>query len=181
MKILGILRHAKSSWEDLDVRDFDRVLNQRGHKGARLMGQHMQGHGLRYERVIASTAARVRETLADINAVTTLLPPVEWDERLYLASPGTIMDVLREAQGGPKSILVSGHNPGLQELVLELAQDEGDDPTLDAITNKFPTAAYAVLELEIDDWGELAPGCGRLVDFARPRDLDASLGPELMD
>lgn len=181
MKILGILRHAKSSWEDLDVRDFDRQLNKRGHKGAKLMGQHMQGHGLRYDKVIASTAARVRETLADINAVTKLLPPVEWDERLYLASPGTMMEVLREARGNPRSILVSGHNPGLQELVLELVRDEGNDPALDEITSKFPTAAYAVLELEIDEWNELAPGCARLVHFARPRDLDASLGPELMD
>ena len=180
MKILGILRHAKSSWEDLDVRDFDRVLNGRGHKGAMLMGQHMQRHGLRYEQLIASTAERARETLADINAVTNILPPAQWDERLYLASPGTIMDVLREAKGGARSILVSGHNPGLQELVLELARDEGDDPALDEITRKFPTAAYAVLELEIDEWSELAPGCGRLVHFARPRDLDASLGPELM-
>lgn len=172
MKTLGLLRHAKSDWGQSDKRDFDRGLNARGRRGAALMGEHIRTHGLRWDRLIASPAERVKRTLhaADLAIMPT------WDERLYLASTDTIFEILRETQG--EAVLLAGHNPGLGDMVLELVAPSRENALFDAAKIKFPTAAYAVLELAIDDWADIRPECGVLTHFKRPRDLDPGLGPE---
>ena len=80
MKILGLLRHAKSDWGQSDKRDFDRGLNDRGRRGARVIGDHIRAHGVDWDRLVASPAERVKQTLAA--ALPALAP--QWDERLYL-------------------------------------------------------------------------------------------------
>ena len=174
MKILGLLRHAKSDWDDIGKRDFDRGLNARGRKGARLIGRHILDHGVEWDLLLASPAERVRRTL------DAALPGQEetFDERLYLASADTIMDVVREHAGSEEAVLVVGHNPGLQELLFALVPPTAEDKLFDEAATKYPTATFAVLELDIDDWSDLAPDCGRLLHFKRPRDLDPELGPE---
>ena len=101
MKILGLMRHAKSDWNDGDTRDFDRGLNARGRKGARLMGDHIRDHGIKWDALIASPAQRVKTTLEE--ALPELTP--EWDRRLYLAGTDTMMDVLHQASG--KAVLIA--------------------------------------------------------------------------
>jgi phosphohistidine phosphatase len=174
LKLLGILRHAKSDWDDINLRDFDRGLNARGRKGAALMGDHIREHGIEWEHVLASPAARVRLTLetARING------DVEWQQRAYLASSATLIELLRQVTGDPASVLLSGHNPGLQELIFDLVAPEAENDLFDEAAEKLPTATFAVLELDIDDWRDLRPASGALVHFARPRDLDPELGPE---
>ncbi len=174
MKTLGLLRHAKSDWDDIGKRDFDRGLNERGRRGARLIGAHIREHAVAWDLLLASPAERVKRTL---DAAMSDLTP-RWDERLYLASAETILDVVRESAGDADAVLVTGHNPGLQEVLFELVAPEAENALFDEAVRKFPTATYAALELDIDDWAELAPGCGRLVHFTRPRDLDPTLGPE---
>lgn len=173
MKILALLRHAKSDWDDIGTRDFDRGLNARGRKGARLIGRHIAAHGTAWDLLLASPAARVRQTLE------AALPDVEptFDERLYLASADTILEVVRERAGDAEAVLVSGHNPGLQEVLFALVPPAEEDKLFDEAAAKYPTASFAVFALDIDDWAELAPECGRLVHFTRPRDLDPTLGP----
>lgn len=174
MKSLGLLRHAKSDWDDVGKRDFDRGLNARGRRGARLIGRHMVEHGVEWDLLLASSAERVRQTLA------AALPDAEprWDERLYLASAETILDVVRENAGDADAVLVAGHNPGLQEVLFALVPPSAENRMFDEAATKYPTATFAMFELDIDDWADLAPGCGRLVHFKRPRDLDPALGPE---
>jgi phosphohistidine phosphatase len=181
VKVLGLFRHAKSSWEDVGVRDFDRGLNSRGRKGAALMGQHIARHGIKWDQVIASPATRVRETLDGAIEAAKSCPPITWDDRIYLASSETLVDVLREKGHGSDAILLCGHNPGLQELVFDLARENSPNPLLDKVAGKFPTAAFAVIELDIGEWADLDLHSGRLVHLARPRDLDPSLGPEAVD
>ncbi len=172
MKTLGLLRHAKSDWGQSDKRDFDRGLNARGRRGAALMGQHVLTHAIHWDRLIASPAERVRRTL---DAAALGIAPV-WDERLYLASTDTIFEVLRAAEG--TAVLLAGHNPGLGDMILEFVAPARENALFDEAKVKFPTAAFAVLELAIDDWADIRPECGTLVHFKRPRDLDAELGPE---
>ncbi|AKM06748.1 SixA phosphatase family protein [Pelagerythrobacter marensis] len=174
MKILGLLRHAKSEWDDVGKRDFDRGLNHRGRKGARLIGRHIADHGTDWETVLASPAERVRRTL---EAALPQAEPV-FDKRLYLAEGETILDVVREHGGSAQSVLVAGHNPGLQETLFALVPPSAEDRLFDEAATKYPTATFAVFELDIDDWADLRPDCGRLVHFTRPRDLDPALGPE---
>jgi len=178
MKILGLLRHAKSDWDDTNQRDFDRGLNARGRRGAQVIGDHIRDHGVTWDRLIASPAVRVKQTLhAALPAVT----PV-FDQRLYLASFDTIAETI-EAHAGSgadeaQALLICGHNPGLQDVLLELVAPGKENDLFREAVVKFPTATYAVLECDIDHWADLKRYCAKLVHFARPRDLDPALGPE---
>lgn len=172
MKTLGLLRHAKSDWGASDKRDFDRGLNARGRRGAALIGGHIREHGVPWEQLLASPAERVRQTL---ESAALGAEPV-FDERLYLASTETIIEVLHGARG--ENVLIAGHNPALGDMIFEMVAPGQENALFDEAKSKFPTAAFAVFELAIDDWADLRAGCGRLVHFARPRDLDPSLGPE---
>ncbi len=174
MKILGLMRHAKSDWDDLATRDFDRGLNDRGRKGAQLIGEHISDHGVKWDVMLASPAARVKQTIA--SAFPDAKP--QWEEQLYLASGETILETISREAGDADRVLVVGHNPGLQEVLFELVDPRNENMLFDEASAKFPTAAFAVFECDIDDWSQLKTGCGRLVHFARPRDLDPQLGPE---
>ncbi|GGD88904.1 phosphoglycerate mutase [Tsuneonella deserti] len=156
------------------MRDFDRGLNARGVRGAKLIGEHIRQHGVRWDLLIASPAARVQRTL---EAALPALSP-HYDKRLYLADADTLLEVLRGA-GDADSVLIAGHNPGLQDLLFALVPPSEENDLFDEASIKFPTASFAVLELAIDDWSNLAKETGKLVHFARPRDLDPTLGPEL--
>lgn len=173
MKILGLFRHAKSDWDDMALRDFDRGLNARGRKGAAIMGQHIREHGVRWDMILASPAERVKRTLE----ASGLTAPVTWEQGAYLADSGTLLSLLSKLPDGPSAVLLAGHNPGLQDLLFDLLPHHGSDALSDAAAEKYPTAAFAVLQLAIDDWADCSPACGRLVHFARPRDLDPELGP----
>lgn len=174
MKVLGLLRHAKSDWDDAGARDFDRGLNERGRRGAALIGRHIAEAGIAWDAVIASPATRVRATLE--GAGLPLSP--RFEERAYLADAETLIDLLRHIDGDPASVLLAGHNPGLQELVFRLVDPDSEDALFARAMDKFPTATLAVIELPIDSWAALHAGIGRLVSLTRPRDLDPALGPE---
>ena len=174
MKVLGLLRHAKSDWGQSDRRDFDRGLNARGCKGAALIGEHIRDHGVKWDKLIASPAKGVKTTLKE----AAIGPEPQWEDSLYLASSETICDVISEQGGDAEALLLAGHNPGFGDMVFELVAPKNENALFDEAKVKFPTAAFAVFELDIDDWSNLKEGCGKLVHFARPRDLDPELGPE---
>lgn len=181
MKTLALFRHAKSDWTDARARDFDRPLNARGKRGAAAMGQHIRQGCWRFDRIIASPAVRVTETVEVASRAWGRSFPVEWDRRIYLASSATLIDLLREIEGDPASLLMIGHNPGLEDLIFDLVPDDGSSPLRAVVEQKFPTATFAVLECAVDRWADIEPGCARLTTLTRPRDLDPALGPELPD
>jgi phosphohistidine phosphatase len=174
VKTLGLLRHAKSEWDDLSLRDFDRGLNSRGRRGAALMGRHIREHGIPWDLLLASPAERVKRTIE----ASGLTEPVQWDRQAYLADAGSLITILQRLPRGPAAVLLVAHNPGLQELVFALVPPADENELFGEAAEKYPTATYAVLELAIDSWADCKPGCGRLVHFSRPRDLDPELGPE---
>jgi phosphohistidine phosphatase len=174
MKRLGLLRHAKSDWGASDKRDFDRGLNDRGRRGAQVIGDHIQAQDATWNSVLASPAKRVKRTLE--NGLPDM--DVQWDQRLYLASAETIIDCLHEVDDEAQSVLIVGHNPGLSDMVLELVAPRNENKHFSEASSKFPTAAFAVFECDIDSWAKLRNGCGELVHFKRPRDLDPDLGPD---
>ncbi len=181
MKTLALLRHAKSDWSDARARDFDRPLNARGVRGAQAMGEYIKSTCLRFDRIIASPAVRVAETIEEACKAWGHTFPVEWDRRIYLASSATLIDLLRELSGEPESVLMIGHNPGLEDLIFDLVPDDGTSPLREEVEVKFPTATFAVMELAIDRWADLDERCGKLTAMKRPRDLDPELGPTLND
>lgn len=176
MKTLTLLRHAKSGWDDPVARDFDRPLNPKGQRAAALMGRHMKALGLDFDHVVASPAARVVETLEHLGeGYGSDLAPA-WDQRIYLASAATLLDVVHDLPAGADQVLLAGHNPGLEELILLLVP--GDGPLRDEVEVKFPTASLAEVRFASDSWGEARAGGAELVRFVRPRDLDPGLGPD---
>jgi len=178
MKTLILLRHAKSGWDDHAARDFDRRLNPKGERAARTMGQHMRDRGLNWDHAIASPAARVVETLEQVSAGYGRAIEPDWDRRAYLASAGMLLDLIHAAPAEAGTLLLSGHNPGLEELVLMLVPDRADNALRDAVEAKFPTASLAVMTCDGDSWSAVAAGKCTLTVFTRPRDLDPGLGPD---
>lgn len=177
MKRLTLLRHAKSDWDDPVARDFDRPLNRRGEKAARLMGEFAAKRTMHFDLLVASPAARVVQTLDTFFEGYGETLDARWDRRIYLASSPTLQDVVRDLPDDADSVLMAGHNPGLEELILDLVPDDGASPLREDVEVKFPTASLAVLELPIDRWTQLADNGATLASFTRPRDLDPALGP----
>ncbi len=180
LKSLTILRHAKSGWDVQVERDFDRPINARGRRGAELIGQYVKRQGLPVDRIIASPAVRVTETL-DLFQPAAALDALEphWDRRIYLASAATLIDVIRDMGKDAEHLLISGHNPGLEDLVLELVPSDGGGPLREQVEDKLPTSALVRLELDIADWHDLDVNKARITAFVRPRDLDPALGPAM--
>ncbi len=177
-KTLFLLRHAKSGWDDPVARDFDRPLNKRGEKAARTMGQWMADHAVTFDHIIASPAVRVIETLDGVwSGYGRKIEPL-WERRIYLASSATVLDVLREVDDAHASVLVVGHCPAVEDLVFDLVPDDGSSPLRAEVEVKYPTAAFAELQLEIDHWADIGKPVAQLTRFVRPRDLDKDLGPD---
>jgi phosphohistidine phosphatase len=174
MKTLTLLRHAKSGWDDPVVRDFDRPLNPRGRRAARTVAREMRRLGLGFDLILASPARRVVETIAEVAAEFGPLM-ADYDERLYLASPQTLLEVVHETPAETARLLLVGHNPGLESLALTLA---APGPLRSEVELKYPTATLAEIGLPAESWGEARAGAGELRRFIRPRDLDPELGPE---
>ncbi len=175
MKRLTLLRHAKSGDDGTVARDFDRPLNAKGRRAARAIGRYMRDQALRFDVVQASPAMRVAETLQEVEAVYGLGLAPSWEKTLYLATPDELLDAVHQAPAEAESLLLVGHNPGLEQLVLRLV------PAGDArgeVAIKYPTASLAEMIFPVDRWGDVADGGGELVRFVRPRDLDPELGPD---
>lgn len=177
MKRLILFRHAKSDWDDPVARDFDRPLNRRGEKAALVMGEFAKARNIDFDMVVASPAVRVVETLNSFFTSYGDAVDPHWDRRIYLASTPTLFDVIRDLPDSADSVLMSGHNPGLEELILDLVPDDGASPLREDVEVKFPTASIAVMDLPIDHWSEVKPNIATLASFTRPRDLDPALGP----
>ena len=177
MKILTLLRHAKSGWDDPVMPDFDRPLNKRGRKAARTIGREMRAQGLEFDRVVASPAVRVVETLGDVaDGYGDSIRP-DYDRRIYLASVTTLLDVIHETDDSADRLLLVGHNPGLELLAILLTHDDGNRLRRE-IEVKYPTATLAEISLPVEHWSEVAEGIGKVDRFIRPRDLDPELGPD---
>ncbi len=162
MKTLLVLRHAKSSWKHPETSDHDRPLNKRGKRDAPRMGRLVAARGLRPDVIVSSTAKRARLTADEVARHAGYEGSVHLDRHLYLASPDEIVDVLRDAGGSARRVMVVGHNPGLEDLVARLA---GRPETL-------PTAALAEIRLSIRTWKNLAvSSAGTLAGVWRPREL----------
>jgi phosphohistidine phosphatase len=178
MKTLILFRHAKSGWDSPVSRDFDRPINPRGTKGARMMGHHLRDAGWGFDHIVSSPAVRCTETLdAFWEGYGRILHP-NWDRRIYLASGATLLDVIGELPDEAERVLMCGHNPGLEDLIFDLVPDVKGDALRDAVEEKFPTAAVAELKLDVAHWADATTGKAKFTRLVRPRDLDPTLGPD---
>ncbi len=167
MKTLLVLRHAKSSWKDRGLEDYRRPLNKRGKKDAPVMGKLIKKKKLTPDWILSSSALRARRTAEMAAEASKFSGEIRVEEELYLARPTTFVEVIQKsAPQSAETILIVGHNPGLEELVGILTGQK----------QLFPTAALAQIELPIERWDELTPETGgKLIHLWRPKELAGEL------
>lgn len=171
MKTLYLLRHAKSSWKDDLVADIDRPLNKRGRQAAKAMRAHFAERRILPEQILCSPARRTRDTLTLVQEAFAAAVPVRFEKGIYMAEPQALLRRLRRLSDSLATVMVIGHNPGLELLALMLSEGDDSDHRRD-VAVKFPTCALAVLGCAVDHWSQLTPGSARLDAFVHARDLD---------
>ena len=169
-KQLLLLRHAKSSWDDPDLIDFDRPLSGRGLKAAPLVGRELASQGWLPDLALVSPALRSRDTWRLVSAELPAKTPAKFVQALYEASAADVLAKVRQANAATSSLLVLGHNPGLEEFARRLAGAGSDAAALKKLEEKFPTAALARFVFD-GDWARLALGDARLTHCVWPKDL----------
>ena len=144
MKILTIVRHAKSSWKDMGLRDRDRPLNKRGKRDAPEMGRRIHEHGIRPSLIVSSPAKRAWTTAKAVaDAINYPREFLQKEDALYLASLDTILDVIVAQDNGFNNLMLFGHNPGFTDMANFLVP---------GLTNNLPTAGVVSVEIDQDDW-----------------------------
>ena len=160
---LILLRHAKSEKAEAGQRDHARRLNARGRDDAPMIGAYMARHGLVPDRALVSSAARTRETWERVAAALAAQPQAIHEERLYNANSEGILALVKETESGVRTLLLVGHNPGLEDLIEHLTGE----------AYGLATAALVQLELPIDSWSELDTSVSAtLVDTWQPKDAN---------
>ncbi|MGW0712773.1 SixA phosphatase family protein [Streptomyces sp. NPDC002643] len=167
LRRLLVLRHAKSAWPE-GVPDHDRPLASRGRRDAPVAGRVLAETDCLPDLALCSTAVRARQTWESVSAHLGTPPPVRYESRMYGADVDELLDVLHEVPDEVRTLLLVGHNPGLEELVLDLAGEALGD-ALDDVRTKFPTSAIAFLSWHGDSWTSLTPGTALLTDMVVPR------------
>jgi phosphohistidine phosphatase len=164
-----VLRHAKADWPA--VPDHERPLADRGRKDAPNAGRWLAVAGITPELTLCSTAARTRETWKLFAHELPERPRTVYDDRLYEAAPGLLIEILQELPEDVRTVLLVGHNPGVQGLA-EILSGEFDDDSLARLrATGFPTAGIALIDVDVP-WKGLEPGVGRLRAFHAPAEVD---------
>jgi phosphohistidine phosphatase len=167
---LMLLRHAKAERAQGGERDHERRLAERGRRDAPILGAYMKKHGYQPDAVLVSTSKRTRETWSLVAEALGGKPKVEFEERVYEATPEDLLQVVRETGGRTRTLLVVGHNPSLHELALNLIAT-GHIEARQQLQEGFPTSALAVIEFAVDRWDRVHPQSGRLEHYVTPRSL----------
>jgi phosphohistidine phosphatase len=168
MRTLYLLRHAKSSWSDPSLVDEKRPLAPRGRRDAKRIAAHLREHRIEPELVLCSPAERTRQTLELVRPALGAATTVRIEPDFYPGLDEDLLDQLHALSDETGSVLLIGHNPGIQELALRLAAGGSELARLRA---KFPTAALATLTIPHARWERLAAGDAALAAFVVPREL----------
>lgn len=161
MLTLYLLRHAKSSWDDESKQDFERPLSSRGRKACALIGEYIEEKGIDFDLVLVSTSVRTRETIELIRERAKFRAEVRYDERIYEATVSQLLDVISQVDSDQKSVLLVGHNPGIEELLALLTGDQ----------QHVTTANFAKIKLKVTKWSANLAGKGTLEWIVRPKEI----------
>lgn len=162
MKTLYLIRHAKSSWKDITLDDFDRPLNKRGKHDAKLMGKLLHTKHIKPDLILASPANRAMITAQKLaESIDYPLKKIHYQSAIYEASVEALLDVIRQAEDKVNTLFLIGHNPSLNGLLDYLVPENRVD--------NIVTTGIAEIELSIDRWEALAFGSGALIQFEFPK------------
>jgi len=173
MRRLLLLRHAKAERSQSGGRDHDRILAKRGREDAAAIGAYLVRHKLIPDQALVSTSARTRETWALVAKAFAKPPPVEFEDTIYEAEPEAILKAVRATERTVRTLLLVGHNPGMQQLAGMLIAS-GNVEARQQLLEEFPTAAFAMISFAVQDWENLHANGGRLEHFVTPHTLEAA-------
>lgn len=162
MKTLYLLRHAKSSWADATMSDFDRPLNERGKGAAETIGNYLKANNITPELILCSTALRTRETLAIVTKAAELNTEVRYDQRIYEASSTRLAEVISQTENERNVVMLIGHNPGMEEMLLSLTGER----------QGMSTATLAKIVFDTMSWTTAVNSRGALEWIVSPRELE---------
>ncbi len=166
MKLLTLFRHGKSDWGPQYQSDFERPLKERGRRDSSRMGKYLARLALIPDLIVCSPAERARQTAGLFAAGVGYRQAVRWDERIYAASSGELMSLLRGLPDEAAHVVLIGHNPGFEDLTVRLI---GADAFGMATGVRLPTAALAHLVLDISLWSEAQADSGQLQWLVTPK------------
>ncbi len=169
-RVIYLLRHAKSSWDDPAIEDFNRPLAARGRRAAEAMSRYMRIADVKPDLVLCSSAVRAKQTLEDILPALGDPGTVKYDRGIYHGGVVALTNRLRRVPDQAASVMMVGHNPALQALALALAGG-GDPAAMARLEAKFATAGLVTLVLNSAHWQDLKPGACDLHSFVLPREL----------
>lgn len=162
MRTLYLLRHAKSSWKDANLADFDRPLSGRGRRAAETVGLFLKDKEITLDLVVSSPAVRARQTIEIVLRSAKQRPELRFDERIYEATVGRLLEIVSQLENEHKAVLLVGHNPGMQELLALLTGQ----------SEEYPTAALTKITFKNLKWAEVGNKKGSLEWFVKPKELD---------
>jgi phosphohistidine phosphatase len=172
MKRLFLLRHAKAQPADGSTEDYDRTLLLSGMQDAAAMARYLRKGDYKPDLILCSAAARTAQTAELV--LQELEGEVEYRDNLYLAEAPKLLAAVRGAPARIASLMLVGHNPGLEHLATLLAREpvrRKERARHEALEEKFPTSALAILDFDVGRWRDVEKNAGKLVDFVRPKDL----------
>ena len=158
---LYLLRHAKSSWDNESQQDFERPLANRGRKAAAFIGQYIQEEGIDFDLVLVSTAVRTRETIELIKERAKIRGEVRYDERIYEATLSQLLEIISQIDSDRQSVLLVGHNPGIEELLALLTGEQ----------QSVTTANFAKIQIKATKWSASLANKGTLDWIIRPKEM----------
>lgn len=156
------MRHAKSSWENAGLSDFERPLNERGLRAAPLMGEVIGKNKFEINLIVSSPAERAKQTAVLVKEAAPINGEIVFDEKIYEASPHRLLEIVSALNNKLESAMLVGHNPGFENLVKILTGE----------SEAMPTAALAVIDLDIKNWNETSTRKGTLRNFIRPKEVE---------
>ncbi|QOY54941.1 histidine phosphatase family protein [Candidatus Sulfurimonas marisnigri] len=159
MKKLYIIRHAKSSWKDSSLSDFDRPLNKRGRVDAPLMGKVLKGKKVSPDAIISSPALRAKTTAQNIAKNINFTKPITYDENIYEANDDTLLYVMKKLNKEDSVVFIFGHNPGLNMLAESLV----------GLDENIPTCGIVEIEFDCKKWSEISSKNAKLISFDYPK------------
>ena len=161
MLTLFLLRHAKSSWGDSSQQDFERPLSDSGRTACALIGEFIEEKGIDFDLVLVSTALRTRQTIELVKERAKFRGEVRYDERIYEATVSQLLDVIAQVDNDRESVLLIGHNPGIEGLLALLTGEQ----------QRVTTANFAKIKIKATKWSASLANRGTLEWMVRPKEI----------
>ena len=169
MKTIFLLRHAKSSWDNTKLEDFDRPLATRGIKSCKKIGKFFKKKKLVPDIVYCSTAVRAKQTWDLINRIVEKKKNIIYEDQLYMANSSIFMNFVKKTNDNFKTLMIVSHNPGIESFCLELSKENNE--YINDIKTKYPTGSLAILKVNLKKWSEIRYESGIIYEFIKPRKL----------